>query len=83
MVRFILNFVLFGILFYAIYAAFPDIFFKMVSWANKFYDVLKDFFFMVSDKINEMIRPKGPQTPPPHQALFLLPLWILRTLKLK
>lgn len=81
--RFILNFILFGVLFYAIYMAFPDAFYTMVGWANKVYVVLKDFFFMLSDKIREMTGPSGSQTPQPHQALILLPLWILAALKLK
>jgi uncharacterized membrane protein len=75
--RFILNFILFGILFYVIYLVFPDAFFTMVGWANKIYAFLKNFFLMLSDKIQGS---KASQAPPPHQAVFLLPLWILATL---
>jgi len=58
--RFIFNFVFFGVLFYAIYAAFPDAFFTMVGWADKIYLFLKDLFLQLSDKIHQaMGHPSG------------------------
>lgn len=57
--RFILNFIFFGVLFYAIYLAFPDVFFTMVGWANKIYEFLKEIFIQLSDKIQDMRGQRG------------------------
>lgn len=74
--RFIFNFIFFGVLFYAIYLAFPDAFFTMVGWANKIYEFLKDIFIQLADKIQGIMKQRGTETPHPQHALFLLPLWI-------
>lgn len=37
MLRFIMNFILFGILFYLIWMFFPEAFEKLVGWANELY----------------------------------------------
>lgn len=76
MLRFILNFILFGVLFYAIYLAFPDAFFTMVGWANNIYELLKDLFMQLSDKLQEYRGSKTESQTPPQQALFLIPMWI-------
>lgn len=82
--RFILNFIFFGVLFYAIYLAFPDAFFTMVGWANKIYEFLKDIFIQLTDKIQEMRGQRGEApTQPSRHALFLLPLWIAVAFKLR
>ncbi len=52
MLRFILNFFLFGILFYLIYLFFPEAFHTLVSWANDIYQFFKDLFIRLSDKIH-------------------------------
>lgn len=42
MVRFILNFIFFGVLFYAIYLFFPDAFKTLVVWAKHVYDFIAE-----------------------------------------
>jgi hypothetical protein len=79
--RFILNFILFGVLFYAIYLAFPDAFFKMVGWAQSIYEFLRDIFLQMSDKFQEWRGRRG-ESPPPTQAWFLISLWLIPALKL-
>ncbi len=80
--RLILNFILYGVLFYAIYLAFPDAFHKMVGWADSIYELLRDLFTQLSNKLQDWSSQKEKQSSPEH-ALFLLPLWILTTLKSK
>jgi hypothetical protein len=41
MIRFILNFILFGILFFLIYIYFPEAFAKMYGWVNDGYLYVK------------------------------------------
>ncbi|OJU81124.1 MAG: hypothetical protein BGO10_09480 [Chlamydia sp. 32-24] len=40
--RFIVNFILFGILFYIIYLYFPEAFATLVSWVSQLFDFLRD-----------------------------------------
>lgn len=81
MLRFILNFILFGVLFYAIYLLFPDAFHKMVGWADSIFEFLKDLFTQLSTKLQEWGAQK--EKPQSEHALFLLPLWILTSFKWK
>lgn len=74
--RFILNFIFFGVLFYAIYLIFPDAFRTLVGWANSIYEFIRDIILQLSSKVQEWRGQRGPQTPPQH-ALFLIPLWIM------
>ena len=71
--RFILNFIFFGVLFYAIYLFFPDAFFTMVGWANKIYEFLRDLFLQMAGKIQEWRGQRGGPHAPPQHALLLLP----------
>lgn len=66
--RFIIGFVFFALLFYAIYIYFPDAFNTMVSWDAKVFDFLRD-------GVNKIIPGNThPATPAPNapQALFML-----------
>lgn len=56
MLRFITNFVLFGLLFYLIHLFFPDAFNTLVSWVGSIYEFLHDLVLNVIDRI------KGIQT---------------------
>ena len=40
--RFIFNFIFFGVLFYAIYLFMPEAFATLVSWASKIYEFLSE-----------------------------------------
>jgi hypothetical protein len=75
--RFILNFIFFGVLFYAIYLIFPDAFHTMVGWANSIYEFIRDIFLQLTSKVQEWRGQKGPHNPSPQRALFLIPLWIM------
>ena len=80
--RFILNFIFFGVLFYAIYLAFPDVFYTLVGWANKIYEFIRDLYYQLSDRIQEWkMKREGSQSPPPQHAIFLLPLWVMMKVK--
>jgi hypothetical protein len=73
--RFISNFILFGILFYIIYLVFPDAFFTIVGWANKIYAFLREAFLQLSGKIQSSGQGASHSTAPLY-TLFLLPLWM-------
>lgn len=49
--RFILNFIFFGILFYLIYLYFPDAFHTLVSWVAKVFDFIKETGMWVVEKV--------------------------------
>ncbi len=55
--RFILNFIFFALLFYAIYFFFPDAFQTMVTW-------VRDTFAFIKAGIEEIVQ-KYHGTPPP------------------
>lgn len=76
MLRFIANFFLFGLLFYLIYLFFPEAFHTLVSWADRTYEYLRDFFMRISGES----RSNG-QLPPEDVRSMLVPLiglWIVR-----
>lgn len=43
MLRFIFNFILFGLLFFVIYKFFPDAFSTLVVWVGNVYDTLAEW----------------------------------------
>lgn len=51
--RFILNFFLFGFLFYLISVFFPEAFSTLVSWASGVYGFFHDLVVQIGDKISE------------------------------
>lgn len=53
MIRFVLNFFLFGILFYLIWRFFPEAFETLVSWAEMVYDFVKNLFSTTVEKMNQ------------------------------
>lgn len=75
--RFIFNFILFGIIFYLLYVFFPDAFSTLVSWANKTFDFLKEFFMSSAAKINEWRGEPAGKGTPEHQAIlyFITMIW--------
>jgi hypothetical protein len=78
--RFILNFIFFGVLFYLIWLFFPEAFDKLVSWANQAYEFLRDLFTQASDKVqsyrhsNDAPPQRAPEGPP---RSLLIPLLLL------
>lgn len=57
--RFILNFIFFGILFYVIYLYFPEAFHTLVSWAGAVVNFLKDIALLIWSKIGTATPPAG------------------------
>lgn len=50
--RFILNFFIFGFIFFLIWHYFPEAFGTLVSWAQTVFDFFRDAFASIRDKIN-------------------------------
>jgi len=51
MIRFIINFILFGLLFYALWLFFPEAFSTLTSWAAALFNWLQDVFHQLSGRI--------------------------------
>lgn len=77
MLRFIFNFILFGIIFYLLSVFFPDAFATLVLWANKTFEFLKAVIFQIGAKINEWRGEPSGEGTPTHQAI----LYLLRLLR--
>jgi len=80
--RFILNFIFFGVLFYAIYLIFPDAFHTLVGWANSIYELVRDILMRLIEQVQEWrggVKPEHshPEHSHPEQALFLIPFWMM------
>ena len=69
MIRFILNFILFGLLFYALWLFVPDIFAKLTSWAGALFSYLEQLFNQFSGRLQHT-QPAPTTTAP--AILFLL-----------
>ncbi len=50
--RFIIGFIFFGVLFYAISLYFPETFQTLVSWAAKTFNFIHDLFNQLSEKFS-------------------------------
>lgn len=62
MIRFIFNFIFFGVLFFAIWHFFPDAFNTLVSWAEKIYDFIVDIVTKVVEWVSEATKPGSKQS---------------------
>lgn len=60
MLRFIANFILFGVLFYLIATYFPDQFQTLIHWAEAIVNFVKDTAHMIMEKLGS-----GTTAPPP------------------
>lgn len=69
--RFIFNFVFFGILFYLIWMFFPDAFLTLVSWADHVVAFVKDLFLGLWGKYQHEV-PHAPTGPAHAMARLLL-----------
>ncbi|CRX39121.1 hypothetical protein [Estrella lausannensis] len=56
MIRFLLNFFLFGILYFLIYTFFPDAFSTLVEWAGKVYSAAIEWGQVAANWASEMIK---------------------------
>lgn len=68
--KFLFNFVFFGVLFYVIYLFFPEAFRVLVSWADSAYQLIRDLGLMVYKKIQEL-RQASPSTSPSALLQFV------------
>lgn len=48
--KFIFNFILYGIIFYALWLFFPDAFHTLVSWADKTFALVKDLANQIMER---------------------------------
>ena len=62
--KFIFNFILYGIIFYALWLFFPDAFHTLVSWADKTFALIKDLTSQVMERWNL----GGSSNGTPHEA---------------
>lgn len=76
--RFIINFFLFGFLFYLISVFFPEAFQTLVSWAGSVYTFVSDLVHNISDKLGGKgsTNPEAPPTPSPHAMALLFKHWL-------
>lgn len=57
MLRFIFNFIFFGVLFYLIWHFFPDAFETLVRWAQNIYEFIVEIATRVIEWISEVTKP--------------------------
>lgn len=69
--RFILNFIFYGILFYCIWYFFPDAFAKLITWAGATFDFLKNLVTEISNKFKDT----GITHTEPQKAILFLYMW--------
>jgi len=65
--RFIINFFIFGFIFYLIYLFFPEAFATLVSWAHQVYDFFHDLVIRMQERWYSTGAPEKVTTP---AALF-------------
>ncbi|MCE5318759.1 MAG: hypothetical protein LLG04_15530 [Parachlamydia sp.] len=70
--RFIIGFIFFAILFYAIYVYFPDTFQTMVSWDKTIFDFLRE---LVNKLFHTVSAPPAAPPATAPKALLLLMQW--------
>lgn len=66
--RFIFNFVFFGLLFFIIWKFFPDAFNTLVGWVTSLYDYLDHLVRSLTESVN-----RATDRTPPKEAASMLP----------
>lgn len=69
--RFIINFLFFGILFYLIWMYFPDAFKTLVSWAEQIVVFFRDLILGIWHKYQPETNPASPPVDPNHAMLLM------------
>jgi hypothetical protein len=67
--RFIFNFIFFGILFYVIAVNFPEAFKTLVSWADGIVTFFRETFQVLMDRLGTMSHTPPPPSPPAPPTL--------------
>ncbi len=62
--RFIFNFIFFGLIFYALWFFFPEAFAKLVDGAGAVFNFIKDLVNSLIDKLNHTRSPASPPVAP-------------------
>jgi hypothetical protein len=62
--RFIIGFIFFGLLFYAIWFYFPEAFQTLVAWAAKFFEFIRHLVENVTEKVSSTTSHGAPAIPP-------------------
>ena len=62
--KFIFNFIFFGVLFYLISVYFPEPFHTLVSWADSLVSFVKEMFNLLMEKVGNQPPPPPPVIPP-------------------
>jgi len=57
MLRFLFNFILFGLLFYVIWKFFPEAFTQLVSWVEALYNILISLGEKAASAIQDVTKP--------------------------
>lgn len=78
--RFIIGFIFFGLLFYAIWYFFPDAFQTMASWAGNLFNFIKTSSNELYDKFKAS-KETAPDKETTKAALFLLSFFFLKVKK--
>lgn len=73
--KFIFNFIFFGLLFFIIWHYFPDAFNTLVGWATKTFDFLKNLFQGLIDRISP---PTSHPKPDGHEPVKTMISFLLR-----
>jgi hypothetical protein len=71
--RFILNFIFFGFLFFIIWHFFPEAFATLVSWVSALFDFLRDLFLNIKSRVSGPTA--APVTEPAKTLLGLLGIY--------
>lgn len=72
MIRFFVNFILFGLLFYAIWFFFPDTFMVLVGWMGKVFDFIKVVVMKAYERIQGAYSSSGASETPKTLLPFLI-----------
>lgn len=52
--KFIFNFIFFGLLFYVIWVNFPDAFATLLKWVEILFAHLKEIFYVIVEKVSSL-----------------------------
>lgn len=73
MLRFIINFILFGLLFYALWLFVPDVFSKLTGWAGALFNYIQELLNQLGGRLRT--EPAQPSVTPAAPALLFLWNW--------
>lgn len=75
--RFLINFFIFGFIFFLIYLFFPEAFATLVSWAQRVYDFFHDIVMRIQERWNTTTPKSPPSETQPTAQLAMIFLWFV------